>query len=189
VDADWSDKVRARAYAIREREGRPVGGAAERHWAQAEAEPRAEGDGTLNPGDDAPPGMPRHRPGRGRALPGLRRYREGDRGSGRRLSFRRLDITLAKTLDEPQSRTESGRPSRATISIKEEETMSVARVTEISSTSSQSFEDAIKQGIERATKTLRGVTSAWVQDQRVSLEDGRIKYYQVNLRITFVLEG
>ncbi len=67
--------------------------------------------------------------------------------------------------------------------------MSVARVTEISSTSSQSFEDAIKQGIERATKTLRGVTSAWVQEQRVSLEDGRVKHYQVNLRITFVLEG
>ena len=58
MDADWSDKVRARAYAIREREGRPEGGAAERHWAQVEAEPRAEGDGTLNPGDDAPPGTP-----------------------------------------------------------------------------------------------------------------------------------
>ncbi len=60
MDADWSDKVRARACAIREREGRPEGGAAERHWAQAqaEAEPRAEGDGTLNPGDDAPPGTP-----------------------------------------------------------------------------------------------------------------------------------
>ena len=47
--------------------------------------------------------------------------------------------------------------------------MAVARVTEISATSPQSFEDAIKQGIERATKTLRGVTAAWVQDQRVSL--------------------
>jgi dodecin len=67
--------------------------------------------------------------------------------------------------------------------------MSVARVTEISSTSEKSFEDAIRQGIERATKTLRGVTSAWVQEQRVALEDGRIRYYQVNLRVTFVLEG
>jgi hypothetical protein len=54
--------------------------------------------------------------------------------------------------------------------------MSVARVTEISSTSERSFEDAIRQGIERATKTLRGVTSAWVQEQRVSLEDGRIRW-------------
>jgi dodecin len=67
--------------------------------------------------------------------------------------------------------------------------MSVARVTEISATSPQSFEDAIRQGIERATKTLRGVTAAWVKDQRVKLEDGRATEYQVNLKITFVLEG
>ena len=67
--------------------------------------------------------------------------------------------------------------------------MSVARVTEISSTSERSFEDAIGRGIERATQTLRGVTSAWVQEQRVSHEDGEVKHYQVNLRITFVLEG
>ena len=51
--------------------------------------------------------------------------------------------------------------------------MSVARVTEISSTSPQSFEDAVRQGIERATKTLRGVTAAWIKDQRVMIEDGR----------------
>jgi dodecin len=67
--------------------------------------------------------------------------------------------------------------------------MSVARVTEISATSPQSFEDAIRQGIERATKTLRGVTAAWVKDQRVKLENGRATEYQVNLKITFVLEG
>ncbi|HEX8375491.1 MAG TPA: dodecin family protein [Geminicoccaceae bacterium] len=67
--------------------------------------------------------------------------------------------------------------------------MSVARVTEISSTSEQSFEDAIRQGLERATKTLRGVTSAWVKEQRVKLENGRVSEYQVNLQITFVLEG
>ncbi len=67
--------------------------------------------------------------------------------------------------------------------------MSVARVTELSSTSSQSFEDAIRQGIERATQTLRGVTAAWVKDQRVRLENGKIQEYQVNLQITFVLEG
>ena len=67
--------------------------------------------------------------------------------------------------------------------------MSVARVTEISSTSPQSFEDAVKQGIDRATKTLRGVTAAWIKDQRVRLDDGRIEEYQVNLQITFVLEG
>jgi flavin-binding protein dodecin len=57
--------------------------------------------------------------------------------------------------------------------------MSIARVTEISATSEQSFEDAIGQGLERATRTLRGVTSAWIKEQRVALQDGRIKHYQV----------
>ena len=66
--------------------------------------------------------------------------------------------------------------------------MSVARVTEISATSPQSFEDAIQQGIQRATKTLRGVTAAWIKDQRVKLENGKATEYQVNLRITFVLD-
>jgi dodecin len=68
-------------------------------------------------------------------------------------------------------------------------TMAVARVSEISATSPQSFEDAIRQGLERATKTLRGVTSAWIKDQRVKLEDGQIAEYQVNMEVTFVLEG
>ena len=67
--------------------------------------------------------------------------------------------------------------------------MSVARVTELSATSTQSFEDAVRQGIERATKTLRGVTAAWIKDQRVRLQDDKIEEYQVNLQIAFVLEG
>lgn len=66
--------------------------------------------------------------------------------------------------------------------------MSVARVTEISSTSGKSFEDAIQQGIARATKTLRNVTSAWVKEMRVDVKDGGITQYQVNLLITFVLD-
>ena len=66
--------------------------------------------------------------------------------------------------------------------------MSVARITEISSTSSESFEDAIRQGIARATKTLRQVTSAWIKEQRVEVTDGRITAYQVNLLVTFILE-
>jgi dodecin len=66
--------------------------------------------------------------------------------------------------------------------------MSVARVTEISATSPQSFEDAIKQGIDRANQTLRHVKSAWVKEQQVNLDDGKIVNYQVNLAITFVLE-
>ena len=66
--------------------------------------------------------------------------------------------------------------------------MAVARVTEISATSPQSFEDAIRQGLERATKTLRNVTAAWVKDQRVELEGGKIKHYLVHLEVTYVLE-
>ena len=66
--------------------------------------------------------------------------------------------------------------------------MSVARVTEISATSEQSFEDAIRQGLERATQSLRGVRSAWIKEQEVRLRDGKIAEYQVNMLITFVLE-
>ncbi|MXQ07982.1 dodecin domain-containing protein [Alphaproteobacteria bacterium GH1-50] len=66
--------------------------------------------------------------------------------------------------------------------------MSIARVTEISATSKTSFDDAVASGIERANKTLRNVKSAWVKEQRVSVEDGSIMYYQVNMMVTFVLE-
>jgi hypothetical protein len=66
--------------------------------------------------------------------------------------------------------------------------MTVARVTEISSTSPKGFDDAVNQGIARATKTLRNVTGAWVKDQRVDVRDGRIVEYQVNLLVTFVLD-
>ena len=65
---------------------------------------------------------------------------------------------------------------------------SVARVTEISSTSPKGVADAIAQGIERATKTLRNVKSAWVKEQRVDIDDGRVIEYQVNLLVTFVLD-
>ena len=66
--------------------------------------------------------------------------------------------------------------------------MSIARITEISSTSSSSFDDAIDRGIARATRTLRNVRSAWVKDQRVEIEGDRVSEYQVNLLITFVLD-
>lgn len=65
---------------------------------------------------------------------------------------------------------------------------SVARVTEISSRSEKSFEDAVRVGIERASKTLRGIRSAWIKEQHVDIEDGRIVMYQVNLLVTFVLD-
>ena len=66
--------------------------------------------------------------------------------------------------------------------------MAVARVTEISSTSSKSFEDAIQQGVKRATKTLRNVRSAWIKEQRVDIRDGNIAEYQVNMMVTFILD-
>lgn len=66
--------------------------------------------------------------------------------------------------------------------------MSVARVIEISSTSNKSFEDAIQQGIVRVNKTLRNVKSAWIKEQRVTVEGGAIATYQVNMMVTFVLD-
>ncbi len=66
--------------------------------------------------------------------------------------------------------------------------MSIARVTEISATSPNSFDDATKQGIERASKTLRGIQSAWVKDQNVMVKEGKITEFKVNLAVTFVLE-
>ena len=65
---------------------------------------------------------------------------------------------------------------------------SVARVTEITSTSDTSFDDAVKGGIARASKTLRGITGAWVKEQKVIVKDGAIKSYRVNLLVTFVLD-
>ena len=67
--------------------------------------------------------------------------------------------------------------------------MSVAKVIELTSTSTQSFEDAIQQGVARATKTLKNVQGAWVKEQQVSIENGRIAGYRVNLMVTFVLDG
>ena len=66
--------------------------------------------------------------------------------------------------------------------------MSIARVTELSATSETSFEDAINVAIARATRTLRGVEGAWVEDMNVSIEDGNIMAYRVNLEVTFQLE-
>ncbi|HPQ97504.1 MAG: dodecin domain-containing protein [Thiothrix sp.] len=66
--------------------------------------------------------------------------------------------------------------------------MSVAKISEITASSPKSFEDAIKQGVKRADKTLKNVTSAWVADQNVKVENGKISEYQVRLKVTFVLE-
>ena len=66
--------------------------------------------------------------------------------------------------------------------------MTIAKVSEITSTSSKSFEDAVQQGVKRATKTLKNLTSAWVADQEVMVENDKITQYRVRLRVTFVLE-
>ena len=65
--------------------------------------------------------------------------------------------------------------------------MSVARVTEIVAGSPKSFDDAIKTGVTRAAKTLKNVKGAWVQDQELILDDGKIKEYPVHLKVTYVL--
>lgn len=66
--------------------------------------------------------------------------------------------------------------------------MTVARVTEISSSSTQSFEDAVKKGVARASETLRGVKGAWVKEQQVDVTDGAITQFRVNMMVTFVLD-
>lgn len=66
--------------------------------------------------------------------------------------------------------------------------MSIAKVEELTSTSTVSFEDATKRAIARASKTLRNVKSAWIKEQQVRITDGQITEYQVNLLITFVLD-
>lgn len=66
--------------------------------------------------------------------------------------------------------------------------MSVATISEITATSSSSFEDAVKSGIERASKTLRNLRSAWVKDQEVVIEDGRAQTFKVTLKVTFVMD-
>ena len=66
--------------------------------------------------------------------------------------------------------------------------MSVARVTEISATSPESFDAAVKEGLDRANKTLRNVEGCWIKDMNVQVHDGQIKAYRVNMEVTFVLD-
>ena len=66
--------------------------------------------------------------------------------------------------------------------------MSVARITEISAKSKKSFKDAMEVGVARACKTLKNVTGAWIEDQKIEIEDGEIIAYRVNMKVTFVLK-
>ena len=66
--------------------------------------------------------------------------------------------------------------------------MSVAKVTEIISSSSKSFDDAVENGIKRASKTLKGISGAWVADQKVTVKNGTVDEFRVVLKVTFVLD-
>lgn len=66
--------------------------------------------------------------------------------------------------------------------------MSVAKVTEIIASSPKSFKDAVETGIERAAQTIDGITGAWISEERVIVENGKIKEYRVCMRVTFVLK-
>lgn len=66
--------------------------------------------------------------------------------------------------------------------------MAIAKVTEVISSSKKSFDDAVENGIERASKTLKGISGAWVADQKVTVNDGKIEEYRVVLKISFVLD-
>lgn len=65
--------------------------------------------------------------------------------------------------------------------------MTIARVTEISSSSKKSFEDAVEKGVERACQTLKNVTGAWVKDQEVSIKDGKVDKFIVKMKVSFIL--
>jgi flavin-binding protein dodecin len=66
--------------------------------------------------------------------------------------------------------------------------MSIARVTEITAASSKSFDDAIEKGIKRASKTIRNIEGAWVQDQKLIIKKGKVSEYRVSMKLSFVLE-
>ena len=66
--------------------------------------------------------------------------------------------------------------------------MSVAKVSEITATSTVDFEDAIKQGLVRANKTLRNIRSAWIKEQHVRVSNGTVTEYQVNMMVTFIID-
>ncbi len=66
--------------------------------------------------------------------------------------------------------------------------MSIAKVSEISATSAKSFEDAVQEGLARASKTLRNIRRAWIKELHVRCDNGKITEYQVNMMVTFVLD-
>lgn len=66
--------------------------------------------------------------------------------------------------------------------------MSVAKITEISASSPKSFEDAVQNGIARASKTLQGIEGAWIKGQKVTVRNNKISEYRVDMKVTFILK-
>lgn len=64
----------------------------------------------------------------------------------------------------------------------------IAKVSEITSSSTKSFDDAMEKGIKRASKTIRGIQGAWIQDQKLVINDGKIVEYRVNMKISFIID-
>jgi flavin-binding protein dodecin len=91
----------------------------------------------------------------------------------------------ARAAARPDSR---DRPFRTLAVTLETNAMAVARVTEIIAGSKKSFQDAVEQGIARASKTLKNIEGAWVQDQKLVIEKGKIVEYRVAMKVTFILE-
>jgi len=79
--------------------------------------------------------------------------------------------------------------SLMTITPREEVTMAVAKIIEISAASDKSFEDAIQQGISKASESIQDIRSAWVKEQQVVVKDNKVTEYRVDLKVTFVLSG
>jgi flavin-binding protein dodecin len=71
---------------------------------------------------------------------------------------------------------------------KQENNMAVAKVVEISSASKKSFEDAIEQGVKRADDTIKNIEGAWIQEQKLTIKNGKIDEFRVNMRVTFILK-
>ncbi len=67
--------------------------------------------------------------------------------------------------------------------------MSVAKVIEISAESTESFDDAVRTGIEHASKTVKNIQGAWVKDMQTSVKDGKVTDFRVNMKVTFILDG
>jgi len=67
--------------------------------------------------------------------------------------------------------------------------MSLAKVIEINAASPEGFDDAVRQGIKRASHTVKNISGAWVKEHKVVVQDGKVQEYRVNMKVTFVMEG